>query len=351
MAEEDKQKTAMTTPFGLFEYNRMPFGLTNAPATFQRLMERCLVGLNLKICLAYLDHVIVFAKSFEEMLSRLEAVLQRLSEYGLKLKPSKCKLFQTRVTYLGHVVSSEGVGPDPDKLTALREWLEHPPTSVKELQTFLGFAGYYRSFVEGFTAIAAPLHHLIGQPKTKEGKHKPQPTFQWTDACQNAFGTLINKLSSAPILAFPYFALPFILHTDASGDGLGAALYQIQDGKARVIAYGSRSLQLREEIFCIQAWVLRFEVGGNWEIPVLPIWKNIPNCHWQQTSDLPVDHSKAKCNWSPLALEFGLLWLHDYLPTWKVEWRRRWALEDAACWMPSYSRNDAWWRLHQTFPG
>ena len=144
MAEEDKQKTAMTTPFGLFEYNRMPFGLTNAPATFQRLMERCLVGLNLNICLAYLDDVIVFSKSFEEMLSRLEAVLQRLSEYRLKLKPSKCKLFQTLVTYLGHVVSSEGVGPDPDKLTAVREWLEHPPTSVRELQTFLGFAGYCR---------------------------------------------------------------------------------------------------------------------------------------------------------------------------------------------------------------
>ncbi|KAK3749370.1 hypothetical protein QZH41_009456, partial [Actinostola sp. cb2023] len=146
--EEDKHKTAVTTPFGLYEYNRMAFGLTNAPATFQRLMERCLTGLNLEICLAYLDDFIVFARSFDEILERLEAVLTRLGEYGLKLKPSKCKLFQTKLTYLGHVVSREGVGPDPDKVVVLKKWLGHPPKNVKELQTFLGFAGYYRSFIE-----------------------------------------------------------------------------------------------------------------------------------------------------------------------------------------------------------
>ena len=247
VTEDDKQKTAMTTPFGLFEYNRMPFGLTNAPATFQRLMERCLTGLNMKTCFAYLDDVIVFASSFDDMLNRLEAVLQRLSEYGLKLKPSKCKLFQTQVTYLGHVVSGEGVGPDPEKLVALTEWRKHPPKNGKELQTFLGFAGYYRSFVEGFASIAAPLHSLIAQSKTTV-HNKPRPTFRWTDACQNAFETLIGKLSSAPVLAFPDFSLPaFVLHTDASGDGLGAVLYQTHDEKPRVIAYGSRSLQPAEQ--------------------------------------------------------------------------------------------------------
>ena len=118
-AEKDKPKTAMTTPFGLFEFNRMPFGLTNAPATFQRLMERCLTGLNLKICLAYLDDVIVFARTFEEMLEKLEAVLKRLGGHGLKLKPSKCKLFQTKLAYLGHVVSKDGVEPDPEKISEM----------------------------------------------------------------------------------------------------------------------------------------------------------------------------------------------------------------------------------------
>ena len=203
--------------------------------------------MNLKICLAYLDDIIVFAKSFTEMLDRLEAVLCRLSKYGLKLKPSKCKLFQMQLTYLGHVVSREGVGPDPDKLAALQEWLEHPPKNTKELQTFLGFAGYYRSFVAGFTSIASLLHCLTGQSKTTGTNNKPRPTFQWTDACQAAFETLINKLSSAPTLTFPDFTLPFVLHTDASGDGLGAALYQVHDGKACIIAYGSRALQPSEK--------------------------------------------------------------------------------------------------------
>ena len=145
----------------------MPFGLTNAPATFQRLMEQCLHGLNLKICLAYLDDVIVFARTFEEMLERLEIVLKRLGEYGLKLKVSKCRLFQTKLAYLGHIVSEQGVARDPNKISALKEWLKHPPQNAKELQTFLWFAGYNRSFIEGFAMIAAPLHQLVKGSESK----------------------------------------------------------------------------------------------------------------------------------------------------------------------------------------
>ena len=121
--EADKQKTAMTTPFGLYEFNRMPFGLTNAPATFQWLMERCLASLNLKICLVYLDDVIVFGTTFEETLKQLEIVLKRLGGFGLNLKASKCKPFHTEFSYLGHVVSKLGVSPDADKIKALQEWL------------------------------------------------------------------------------------------------------------------------------------------------------------------------------------------------------------------------------------
>ncbi|CAB3989530.1 Hypothetical predicted protein [Paramuricea clavata] len=245
VAEKDKPKTALTTPFGLYEFNRMPFGLTNAPATFQRLMERCLSGLNLKICLVYLDDVIVFARTFEEMLERLEAVLRRLGEFGLKLKPSKCKLFQTKLTYLGHVVSENGVEPDPEKISALPKWLENPPRNRKELQTFLGFAGYYRNFVEGFAKIAAPLYDLIKEPNAKMPR-----TFLWTETCQYAFESLISKLSTSPVLAFPDFTLPFVLHTDASGVGLGAVLYQLQNGKKRVLAYGSRSPTHSEQRYC-----------------------------------------------------------------------------------------------------
>ena len=119
IACKDKAKTAMTTPFGLYEFNRMRFGLTNDPATFQRLVECCLGDLNFQTCLIYLDDVIVFARSFPEMLQRLDEALQCLGEYGLKLKMSKCKLFQRKLTYLGHVVSAAGVEPDPEKTKVL----------------------------------------------------------------------------------------------------------------------------------------------------------------------------------------------------------------------------------------
>ena len=128
VAEEDKPKTAFTTPLGFFECNRMPFGLTNAPATFQRLMERCLGDLNLKQCLVYLDDIIIFSSTFEEHLTRLKAVLAKLREYNLKLQPSKCHLFKGTINYLGHVISAEGISTDPAKIEALRSW--PTPTDV-----------------------------------------------------------------------------------------------------------------------------------------------------------------------------------------------------------------------------
>ena len=243
IAAKDKAKTAMTTPFGLYEFNRMPFGLTNAPATFQRLMECCLGDLNFRTCLIYLDDVIVFARSFLEMLERLEEVLQRLGEYGLKLKMSKCKLFQRKLTYLGHVVSAAGVEPDPEKTKALEDWRLNPPKNSQQLQTFLGFAGYYRSFVKNFAKIADPLYHLVGG---RPSKGRKTPPFLWTEPCQEAFESLINCLTSPPILGYPDFQLPFTVHVDASSTGLGAALYQTQKGVPTVIAYGSRTLSPAE---------------------------------------------------------------------------------------------------------
>ena len=121
MAKKDREKTGMTTPFGLYEFNRMPFGLTNAPATFQRLMERCLGDLDLRTCLVYSDDIVVFGKSFDETLERLEAVLKRLGKFGLKLKPSKCKLFLNEIPFLGHIVSDKGVAPDPSKVKSVTD--------------------------------------------------------------------------------------------------------------------------------------------------------------------------------------------------------------------------------------
>lgn len=244
LKEEDKHKTAFHVGnLGFYECNRMPFGLCNAPATFQRLMERAMGDLNLRDCLIYLDDIIIFSDTFESHLSRLEAVFQRLHEYNLKLKASKCEFFRTQVTYLGHVVSEHGIKTDPEKLKVLKDW--PIPNSVKDVRKFLGFAGYYRRFVKGFARIVRPLNDLLVGNSTKKPTRRRTP-FEWGEAQQRAFETIIEKLSNPPVLAYADYRKPFKLHTDASSSGLGAVLYQQQDGIDRVIAYASRSLKPSE---------------------------------------------------------------------------------------------------------
>ena len=250
LRETDKAKTAFQVgSLGFYECNRMPFGLCNAPATFQRLMERCMGDLNLRDCLIYLDDIIVFSSTFEEHLERLQAVFKNLEKHKLKLKPSKCELFKESVTYLGHVVSSEGIHVDPSKTEAVKDW--PIPKSTKDVRKFLGFTGYYRRFVKGYAAIARPLNDLLlghqTNPKAKlKASAKPTP-FIWGDEQQQSFDTIIDRLISPPVLGYADYRLPFSLHTDASGTGLGAALYQRQDGANRVIAYASRSLKPAEK--------------------------------------------------------------------------------------------------------
>lgn len=248
LEEEDRKKTAFTVgSLGFWEACRMPFGLTNAPATFQRLMEACMGDLYLTYCLLYLDDVIIFSRTYEEHLERLQAVFSRIKEAGLKLKPSKCKFFQKSIKYLGHIVSEDGVATDPDKVKAVKEW--PIPKSVKEVQSFLGFVGFYRRFIEGFSKIAKPLHQLLQGTgsKKKHQKGTGSTPFSWKVEHQQAFEQLISCLTSAPILAFADYSKPFDLHTDASGDGLGAVLYQEVAGQKRVIAYASRSLSKAEK--------------------------------------------------------------------------------------------------------
>lgn len=221
--DKDIEKTAFTTPMGLFEFQRMPFGLCNAPATFQRLMESCLGEYNYQSLLIYLDDVIVFAADFDTHLDRLDFVFSHLSNQGLKLKPGKCKLLQSSVHYLGHIVSEAGIAPDPDKVTAVQHW--KVPTSPTELRAFLGLAGYYRRFVEGFSHRALPLHQLLrGRPTKKSKARTSGPAWNWTEECEAAFVSLKHGLTQAPILSFADFTLPFLLYTDASLQGLGAVL-------------------------------------------------------------------------------------------------------------------------------
>ena len=229
-----REKTAFVTKHGFYEFNVLPYGLCNAPSTFQRLMELVLADLQWMTCLVYLDDIIVFGRTFEEHISRLGEVLGRLKSAELKVKPAKCTLFSKRVNYLGHVISAEGVGTDPAKAETVRSW--PTPTTVGELRSFLGLASYYRRFIAGFGSIAQPLHRLT-EKKTQ---------FQWSNACQEAFDILKQRLITAPILAYPDPTKKFILDTDASDQGIGSVLSQMHGDQERVVAYASRSLSRAE---------------------------------------------------------------------------------------------------------
>lgn len=242
MDAKDREKTAFTTPLGLFEFNRMPFGLCNAPATFQRLMQQCLSRQLSESLLVYLDDIIIYSPDFSSHLQDLESVFERLWRHGLKLRLDKCKLLQQEVKFLGHIVDRQGVKPDPEKISAVQDW--PPPTTVKQVRAFLGLAGYYRRFVSNFAKIARPLNQLLtGIPASKKSETKG---VRWSTDCQEAFDALKTALTQAPILAYADYSLPFIVYTDASCQGLGAVLAQVQDGRERVIAYASRSLHPSE---------------------------------------------------------------------------------------------------------
>jgi transposase InsO family protein len=246
--EEHKERTAFTAgPLGFFEYNRMPFGLKNAPATFQRLMEDCLGDLKYNICCVYLDDIIVYSSTIDSHLTRLEQVFNRLDEYGLKLAPKKCEFFKDKLKYLGYMVSAEGIETDPDKVQKVKDW--PVPQNPDELRMFLGFASFYRRFVENFAQKAKPLHELLGGTAVKSKKksaRKSEYSWSWNEIHNVAFESLKDALTSTPVLAYADYSLPFVLCTDACMDGLGAILYQIQDDKPRVIAYASRGLNRNE---------------------------------------------------------------------------------------------------------
>lgn len=242
----DRPKTAFCTPFGLFEFNRMPFGLCNAPSTFQRLMERIFGDQNGQSLWLYLDDIIVFSSDTDAHLERLELVLGRLQREGIKAKLEKCCFFQKKVRYLGHLVSPEGVSTDPEKVSAVSNWPR--PRNIQELRSFLGFASYYRRFVEKFAKVAAPLHRLVAAQGGSKGRRVSRSTLEdgWSDECEASFQDLKVRLATAPTLAFANFTLPFILEIDASHHGLGAVLSQEQDGRVRPVAYASRSLNPAE---------------------------------------------------------------------------------------------------------
>lgn len=232
IAEKDKHKTAFADRSGLYEFNVMAYGLCGAPATFERLMNTVLAGLQWEQCLVFLDDIIVFADSYEQMLERLETVFKRLGKSNLKLKPKKCFLFHKELNYLGHVVSVDGVKPDPEKVKVINEW--PTPQSSKEVHSFVQLCSYLRRFIPNFAAKAKPLYQLINQE------------FEWTTECEEAFRVLKDEITSANVLAYPDKNKIFVLDTDASEWAIGSVISHVIDGKERPVAYASRTLNATE---------------------------------------------------------------------------------------------------------
>ena len=234
----DCHKTAFITRHGLFEHVRLAQGLCNAPATFQRVMHLVLRGLTWDRALVYLDDVIVMGRDFMNALENLERVLQRFQSHNLKLKPKKCNLFCTEVNFLGRHISRDGVAMSSDHIKSVKDW--PTPTTVEELQKFLGFINYHREFIPRLSLVASPLFALT----------RKNVDFQWDNRCMEAFNNLKKTMTSPPVLSFPNNRDPFVLDTDASDLALGACLYQVRDGKEYPVSYSSVLLTPAQRKYC-----------------------------------------------------------------------------------------------------
>ena len=234
ISEADRDKTAFITRRGCFRYKVMPFGLTCAPSVFQRLMDLVLCGLTYETCLVYLDDIIVFSRDFDSHVERLREIFSRLKSANLKLHMKKCCLFQQRVSFLGHVLTKDGIEVQPEKVEAVRDW--PTPRSLTEVRSFVGLCSYYRRFISGFADMAAPLHDLT----------RKNARFRWGPEQDGAFRQLKRRLMTAPILGMPRDEGTYYLDADASDVGLGAVISQDQDGQEVVLAYSSRILSKQE---------------------------------------------------------------------------------------------------------
>jgi len=222
--DEDMQKMAFRTRYGHYEYTVMPFGVTNTPGVFMEYMYRIFHAYLDRFVVVFINDILIYSKSEEEHAEHLKIVLQVLKEKKLYAKLSKYEFWLSEVSFLGHVVSSGGIAVDPSKVDAISQW--ETPKSVTEVRSFLGLAGYYRRFIEGFSKLALPLTQL-----TCKGK-----VFVWGAQCDNNFNELKQRLTTASILILPRSDGPFVVYCDASKLGLGGVL--MQDNK--VVAYASR---------------------------------------------------------------------------------------------------------------
>ena len=237
LKKRDRRKTAFACELGLFEWRRMPFGLCNASATFQRSITRALQKIQQRhgsVVMAYIDDIVIATETIEDHLERIKEVFECLREAGFKMRAEKCDFMRTETKYLGRVVSAEGIKPDPAAVSKIQEWM--PPRNKEELQSFLGFANYYRDFIPFHAAKVQPMQELL-----RKNQH-----FYWKGKHQEAFDSVKQALADATALAAPNEEGRFVLDTDASAVAIAGILHQEQqyNGKTilRPIVYGSKSL-------------------------------------------------------------------------------------------------------------
>jgi hypothetical protein len=228
---EDIPKTAFTSTYGLYEFTVMSFGLTNVPAYFMYLMNKVFMEYLDKFVVVFIDDILVFFWNEEEHEEHLRLVLQKFREHQLYAKFSKCDFWLREVSFLGHIIIDGGIAVDPSKVQEVLNW--NPPKNVPEIRSFLGLAGYYRRFIEGFSKIVKPLTCLL-----EKGKE-----FKWDDKCQVCFEELKKKLTTAPVLIMPDIHKGFDVYCDASRRGLGCVL--MQEGK--VVEYAYRQLRKHDQ--------------------------------------------------------------------------------------------------------
>jgi len=233
--KSNAQKTVFSTPYGHYQFNRMPFGLKNAPATFQRLMDTVLSGLQETKLFVYLDDIVLYASSLREHKIKFDKLAKRLRNANLKLQPDKCEFLRKKVTYLGHIITEDGVKPDPKKIHAVKNF--PIPRNAKNIKQFLGLAGCYRRFIADFSKIAKLLTELL----------KQDAEIIWKEPQSQAFNQLRETLCTQPILQYPDFTKPFIITTDVSGFAIGGILSQGIIGKDLPISYTSRLLNTAEK--------------------------------------------------------------------------------------------------------
>ncbi|KAK1421343.1 hypothetical protein QVD17_23595 [Tagetes erecta] len=225
--KEDVPKTAFRTRYGHYEFLVMPFGLTNAPAVFMDLMNRVCKPYLDKFVIVFIDDILIYSRTMEEHSEHLRKVLELLRGERLYAKFSKCEFWLREVQFLGHIVNEQGIQVDPSKVEAVMKW--ETPRTATEIRRFLGLAGYYRRFIKDFSKIAKSLTKLT----------QKKVAFKWEPEQEEAFRTLKERLSSAPILALPNGNDDFVVYCDASATGFGCVLMQ----RSNVIAYASRQLK------------------------------------------------------------------------------------------------------------